>query len=281
MKRDFVVELFRRARHGGYAVPAFNYSDIWDLLGIVRAAREERAIVMLACYKRALHAHGVSLTCGLCGGAAESLEGQVVPHLDHASELDEIRACAGGGFPSVMFDGSPLPFESNARMTAEAACVAHFHGAAIEGELGMVGRDGVAADCDGAMTDPDEARLFAEETGVDSLAVGIGTAHGFYAKPPKLDFERLMRIGEAVDVPLALHGGTGIPDGDIREAIRLGIAKVNIGTIVHSTYLQALRQSLAKAGDAPYTIDVMDPAVDAVAKVVREKIRLCGASGKR
>jgi ketose-bisphosphate aldolase len=201
----------------------------------------------------------------------------IINHLDHSSSVDLCIRAVEAGYPSVMVDGSHYPLEENIRMTREVVRYAHGKGAIVEGEIGRIGGEGVEGpETEGGefLADVDEAIELVQKTGVDSLAVAIGTAHGFYATKPEIRFDRLAELAAAVDVPLVLHGGTGIPDEDIRRAIRLGITKVNVGTIIHTTYLANLRDELVRAGDRPYTLEVMHRVLPHVEEVIADRIRV-------
>jgi ketose-bisphosphate aldolase len=199
----------------------------------------------------------------------------VILHLDHSSSVPLCIAAIDAGYPSVMIDGSMCPLAENIRMTREVVQYAHRRGVAVEGEIGKVLGRSVEADADGGfLAEVDEAVELVAQTHLDSLAVGIGTAHGFYKDEPKIHFQRLEELAAAVDVPLVLHGGTGIPDADIRRAIRCGITKVNVGTIIHTTYLRSLREELIRAGDFPFTIDVMRNVLPAIESVLDDRLRV-------
>ena len=186
------------------------------------------------------------------------------------------------GYPSVMIDASSRPLEENIAVVKPVADYAHARGVMVEGEVGRIkgaGVEGVYAGND-FLAQVDEVVRFVRESGVDSLAVGIGTAHGFYQGKPEIHFDRLEEINAAVSVPLVLHGGTGIPEADVRRAIRGGINKVNVGTIIHCTYMNTVRAELQRLGENAYTLDVMPAARAAVREEVKKWIRVCMAEGK-
>jgi len=280
--RSAVTELLRRADAEGFAVPAFNYSDIWDFLAIIEAADALKSPVYLASTERVVGEIGVEL-CGAIGLAAtRKSSGFLVHHLDHCHSPQLCFDAIDNGYPSVMIDASMYTLKKNETLVVEVAVYAHRHNVAVEGEVGRikgVGFEGSNTDTDSLATVQDVVH-FVRETGVDSLAVGIGTAHGFYKERPAIDFELLREIDRAVDVPLVLHGGTGLPSQDVRLAIENGINKVNIGTIVHCTYMNEVRAQLMEKGENCYTLDVMKPARNAVCEVVKDWIRVCGADGK-
>ena len=216
--------------------------------------------------------------------SAEPSRGRAVSvalHLDHGASFEMVVKCLQAGYTGVMFDGSRLPYEDNVAITKRVTEVAHFCGVSVEAELGQVG---VAARGDGAkadlMTDPDQAADFVAQTQVDALAVAIGNAHGFYTDTPKLDFERLAAINEAVSIPLVLHGGTGIPDDDLRRAIELGIRKVNIGTEVMTAFGTTLREALKNTEGPIVGLAELAQAKRAMQEKIQARMRVLGSSGK-
>ncbi len=233
---------------GGFAVPAFNYSDIWDFLAIVEAAEELAAPIFISSNQLVVTDIGVEL-CGAFGAAAIEKAGiPLIHHLDHSTKVEICRAAVDHRYPSVMIDASSKPVEGNIATVKEVVSYAHPRGVFVEGEVGRIkgmGIEGVFTGKDFLARVEDCAR-FVSESGVDSLAVGIGTAHGFYEGKPEIHFDRLQEINAAVKVPLVLHGGTGIPEEDVRRAIRGGINKVNVGTIIHCTYMNAVRAELMR-----------------------------------
>lgn len=274
--------MLARADKEGYAVPAFNYSDVWDLLAIFSAAEEADAPVMLACNPLVAAQIGTDI-CGAMGLAAmERVHVTAVHHLDHAPDpamcLDAIRR----GYPSVMIDASKYELEENIRTVNAVVPAAHLAGVHVEAEIGRIRGKGIEGDFKGGdyLVRTDEAVRLVEETYVDSLAVGIGTAHGFYSGKPEINFDRLREVNRAVKVPLVLHGGTGIPREAVRRAISLGINKVNVGTIIHCTYMNGMREELDRIGANPYTLDVVRPVLTRVKAVVLEWIRTCMCEGK-
>jgi ketose-bisphosphate aldolase len=281
-KKLRVGAILAAADAGGFAVPAFNYSDIWDFLGIVEAAEELDAPIFISSNQRVVTDIGIDL-CGAFGAAAiNKARIPLIHHLDHSGRVDLCKAAVDNHYPSVMIDASMHPLEENIRAVKEVVEYAHPHGVFVEGEVGRIkgaGMDGVYTGTD-FLARVDEVVRFVAGSGVDSLAVGIGTAHGFYQGKPEIHFDRLAEINAAVDVPLVLHGGTGIPEEDVRRAIREGINKVNVGTIIHCTYMNTVRAELGARGENPYTLDVMKPAREAVREEVKKWIRVCRADGK-
>jgi ketose-bisphosphate aldolase len=196
-------------------------------------------------------------------------------HLDHSTTVELCVKAIDAGYPSVMIDGSAQDLETNIRMVKEVVSYASRRGVVVEAEIGKIkgrGVEGGSKDVDFLARVEDAVELV-RKTKVDTLAVGIGTAHGFYTSKPELNFVRLGEIASAIPNPLVLHGGTGIPDADIRRAISLGIAKVNVGTMIHCAYMNSLAASLRKAGENPYTIDIMKEVLPKVKEVLEDRIR--------
>jgi ketose-bisphosphate aldolase len=222
------------AAKGNYAVGSFNFFGLENLQGIIEAAADKRSPVSVQISAGTVKHIGEKCTCKMTEGISGDYGTPVVLHLDHAADYDLVRRCIDNGFSSVMIDGSNKPFEENAELTARVVEYAMKYGVSVEAELGHVGgnEDGISIDERRAFfTDPQKALEFVRITGIDALAVAVGTVHGFYREVPKLDFDRIREIHELLpDIPLVLHGGTGIPDDDIRRSIPLGIRKLNIGT---------------------------------------------------
>ena len=282
MSKPSLKELLKQADQGGYAIPSFNYSDIWDFLAIIEAAEEENAPVMIASNPLVTAAIGIEL-CGAFGKAAmEKASIPLVHHLDHASKVELCKAAVDHGYPSVMIDASKYALDENIRMVREVVTYAHPRGVHVEAEIGKIKGKGIEGDFAGGdfLVNVAEAVTLVKETGVDSLAVGIGTAHGFYEGKPEINFKRLAEVNAAIAIPLVLHGGTGIPEEDIQQAIQNGINKVNVGTIIHCTYMNNLREELVRRGPNPYTLDVIKPVKEQIKAVVKMWIHACGVNDK-
>ncbi len=272
--------LLKKADKGGYAIPAFNYSDIWDFLAIVEAAEEEKSPVIISSNPLVAKAIGVDYLAAIGKIGMELTRVPLIHHMDHSTSFELCAECVEKGYPSVMIDGSALKLEENIALTRKVVEFAYPKGVCVEGELGRIKGKSIEGEYEGEdfLVNVEEAIRFVKETKVDSLAVGIGTAHGFYDINPELNFVRLAEVNEATSIPLVLHGGTGIPDKDIKKAVSLGINKVNIGTIIHCTYMNSLKEELSKRDKNPYTLEVMLPVKEEVKKVVKEGIRVCGSS---
>ncbi len=274
----------------GQAVPAFNFIDLDDLKGIVRAAELEQTPVILQVSQNTAKQLGLDYAASLAKTAARRLSVPLCLHLDHATSIDLISEAIDRGFTSVMYDGSALPFGENLHLTSRVVAMAHAAGVSVEAELGKVGGKEEGADagagaptdaaaCDHLLTDPLQAREFVQKTGVDALAPAVGTVHGLYKGAPDIAFDLICAIREAVDVPLVLHGGSDIPNTLLRQAIEAGIRKVNVGTDLQMAHAKALRQALLCADAAPNMRAVHGAAIDAVCDVARAKIRMCSGGG--
>ncbi|MCL1853413.1 MAG: class II fructose-1,6-bisphosphate aldolase [Peptococcaceae bacterium] len=276
-------ELLAKAQAGKYAVGAFNCNNMEIVQAIVAAAEAERAPVIIQASQGAIKYAGIDYIAGLTRLAAEKATVPIALHLDHGTSFEQCMLCLRAGFSSVMIDGSKHALEDNIALTQKVIAAARPVGLSVEGELGKIGGtedDITVADRDAMFTDPEEAARFWRETGVDALAVAIGTAHGRYKGIPKLDFGRLEAIKERVEAPIVLHGSSGVPDEAIREAISLGVAKVNIDTNIREAFTNIMRQRLM---DNPEDVDVrkvLGPAREGMIEVVREKIRLFGSNNK-
>lgn len=236
------------ARRDGYAVGAFTVWDMESVQAVVGAAEWLHAPVIAQVGPWEADFAGMELLADIVKHVALRASVPVALHLDHGESFDRAMQAIHCGFTSVMIDASNSPFEENVAITRDVVKCARAAGVTVEGEIGIVGGGIHSAESGGelAMTDPEEAARFAAETGVDALAVAIGNAHGFYKAPPKLDFARLSRIAERVSIPLVLHGGTGIPDDAIREAIKHGVAKINVCTEFVAAFGRAFQEVQAQ-----------------------------------
>jgi fructose-bisphosphate aldolase class II len=298
-------DLLQRAKREAYAVGAFNIQNLESLLAVVEAAAEERSPVIVAVTPGAIKYAGLNYLARLVKAAAEASPVPMSLHLDHGEDMETVKKCLEAGFTSVMIDGSHLKFEENIALTKHVVDVAHPRGVSVEGELGRLAgiEEKTVEEREAVLTDPREAEEFVKRTGVDALAVSIGTSHGAYKfkGEPRLDFERLRLIRERVDVPLVLHGASsvpqwiiekatkygaelagakGIPEDHIKKAIALGITKINIDTDLRLAFTATIREVLA---DSPKEFDprkILGPAKEAMKEVVKAKMRLFGSSGK-
>lgn len=274
--REILAE--RRAR--GAAAGAFTCYDVTTAVAVLRAAEERGVPVILlvseACFRSET---GPALVAGL-RAVSEAARVPVALQLDHVDDLELVRAAASSGIGAVMADGSRLPFEDNTAFV-RAARAAVGPDAGVEVELGHIegGEDVAAAVSAGALTDPEEAVEFVAATGPDCLAVSIGNVHGTYAQPPNLDWELLTRIGECVsDLPLSLHGASGLPDADVRRAVELGVCKVNVNTELRARYLAELELRLPAVRRGYDVLSLQEGLVAALADTVAGKLDLFGAA---
>ena len=266
------------AEEGGYCIPAFNVYNAETLMGVLSAAEEQRAPVIIQLYPRLVNQEVGFFIAPMAIKAAERSSVPVCFHLDHGAGMPEVIKMLRWGATGIMRDASADPLEENIAKTREVVSLCEPLGVGVEGEIGHVGS--VNDEKMDEFTDPLEAKKFVQETGVCCLAVLIGNAHGHYKKPPKLDIERVRKIREETGVPLVLHGGSGIPDEEVRAAIDAGIRKMNIGTDVCCAFADGTKDALA---DPKRSIGVdvfMKGAIERVKALAVEKIRLVGACGK-
>ncbi|MDD4665382.1 MAG: class II fructose-1,6-bisphosphate aldolase [Clostridia bacterium] len=276
-------EILAAAKKGNYGVGAFNCNNMEIVQAIVAAAEAENSPVIIQASQGAIKYAGLDYIVGLVTMAAEKAKIPVCLHLDHGTDFQQVVQCIARGFSSVMFDGSKLPLEENIAITKKIVEIAAAVGVSTEAELGKIAgtEDEITVqDKDAMFTDPKDVQYFAEKSGVDSLAVAIGTAHGQYKFEPKLDFARLDKIRSLVDIPIVMHGSSGVPDADVQKAISLGVRKINIDTNIREAFVRGLKGAMDKN---PREIDprkLLGPAREAMIAVVREKIRVFGSSGK-
>lgn len=263
-------EILPAARREGRAVGAFNIGNYETALAVVRAAEELGQPVIVQLYNRLIdNGHGEPLGA-LVRALAERASVPVALHLDHGSSVDQVWRAIAAGFTSVMLDASKLPFAENVAAVREAVRLARDAGVSIESEIGHVPMGGSTM----AVSQLEETVRFYEETQVDALAVSIGTAHGFYKDTPKINVELARQIGEAIPIPLVLHGGSGTPPEKIRAVIVCGIAKVNIATEFQYDFQQKLKERLLEAGDKFIAADLlMAPVVDSSKEFIKKEIR--------
>lgn len=263
-------EMLLAARREKRAVGAFNIANYELSRAVVKAAEAENQPVIIQLYMRLFDSEKAYDLCGMLRRLATRAKVPVALHLDHGATIKQAQDALAWGYTSVMFDGSRSPYEQNVRDTKFVAAYAHAVGASCEGEIGHV-----AQGDEGALTQIEEAVDFAQQTGVDALAVSIGTSHGYYKAEPKLDIPRCQAIADALpDVPLVLHGGSGTPLPDVRRSIEAGIAKINIATEFMDTYLKTTRAELNRLDGTFVPVDKFyDPVVDACAAHVQRLIR--------
>ena len=273
------IESIARHRSQQRALLAANFYNAETLMGVLRAAKSLQAEVILQTSPSTIdYLGGVPLAVGMARGASRELGVTAWLHLDHATDPKLIETCIREGYDSVMIDASESDFATNVKRTREIVTLAHAKGVAVEAELGYVPKLGQADVTEAGLTTPEDATRFVAETGVDLLAVAIGTAHGFYKKAPKLDYERLSAIRAAVDVPLVLHGGSGLDPEQWREAIRRGIVKINFATEIKDTFTRSVKNSLGASSEIDLR-KTFSPAIEAVTELVAAKISICQMTG--
>ncbi|MBE6702763.1 MAG: class II fructose-bisphosphate aldolase [Ruminococcaceae bacterium] len=268
------------AQKGGYAIGAFNAENMEMVLAIVEAATELNAPVMIQTTPSTVKYASLEMYAANVRAAAEKAPVPVCVHLDHGNSYELAVGAVKAGYTSVMIDGSHESFEDNIALTTRVVGVAAKQGIPVEAELGTVG--GKEDDLEGqaGCTLPHEAAAFVERTGVQSLAVAIGTAHGVYQSAPKLDLPRLAEIRRVVNVPLVLHGASGLSDDSIRACVKEGICKVNFATELRIAYTNAVRETLT-ADERVFDPKVYGKAARAkVKELVKNRMMVCGCDGK-
>ena len=276
-------EMLKKAQREHYAVPAFNIHNLETIQVVIDTAKDMQSPVILAATPATYNYAGTQYLINICKTAAQIHHFPFALHLDHHENLSDIKTKIEEGIRSIMIDASHYPFEENIDIVSKMVTFSHKYNASVEAELGRLGGqedDLVVDDKESAFTDPDAAKEYVERTGIDSLAVAIGSAHGLYKGEPKLDFERLAKIRDKVEVPLVLHGASGIPEVMVKKSISLGICKVNVATELKIAFSDALKQDFKSHPDANDPRHYMQPAKSAMKKIVEEKIRICGSAGK-
>ena len=269
------------ARAGRYAVGAFNCHTLDMITAVVDVATAERAPVILQFTEGSVKTNGWEAVEAVARQAAMIAPVPVAIHLDHGATYELAVKAIRHGFTSVMIDGSEKPYAENVALTRRVVEAAHAAGVSVEAEIGHVGgvEDGQGSE-HGWLTDPADAEQFWRDARMDYLATAFGTAHGFYKSEPNLDLDRVSLIARRVDIPLVMHGGSGVPDEQVLAAIARGICKVNVATELKDAWARALRKFLNENPDELDPRRIMVPARAAVMNVVREKIRLCGSAGR-
>jgi ketose-bisphosphate aldolase len=279
-------DVLPQARAEHYAVPAFDCMEDVMVRAILDTAERDRAPIILMALEHDLQGRGMNYIGGLVRAVADVYRIPVVLHLDHAENVDIIRKAIDHGFTSVMFDGSQLPFRENIDRSREVVEIAHRQGIAVEAELGFVaGKDIFGTDYPGAgkslLTEPSEVVEFVAETGVDALAVSIGTSHGVYVAKPNLDIERLRSIEAVSKVPLVMHGGSGTPEDQVQNAIRNGITKLNVYADSRVAMFKGLKRSAEmQTRQDPLPDALFHPIREALSQLVAERIRMFFANDR-
>jgi len=276
------IQLVRRAAQEGYAVPSFCVWDSETMDTVLRVAERHGAPVILMSGPGEFPLLPPAQMARAARAVADAYEVPAALHLDHGNSLPQVEACLEAGYTSVMLDYSTRPFAENVAALRRVVELARPMGVTVEGELGAVGQiDEASGEGSGffSLTHPEEAKAYVEQTQVDMLAVSIGNAHGNYPRRPHLDFGLLEELRQAAGVPLVLHGGSGTPEEDLRKAISLGIAKVNVA----SELIRAVRETLLerwRSGASLWVPEALSQAMNALEAVVEKWVLLAGAAGK-
>ncbi len=267
------------AEKGSFAIPAFNVYNMESVMGVIKAAEETKAPIIMQIYPRLMKEETGYYLSPVVLAAAQKATVPVCFHLDHGpSELETTRSIRYGA-TGIMLDGSTLPFEENIELTKRVVETCSYLDVQVEGELGHIGT--TADDGMDEFTRPEDAKRFVEETGVSCLAVAVGTAHGKYKKPPKLDIERIKAIREATNnTALVLHGGSGVPDEEIKKAVAAGVRKMNFATDICYAFLDTCLEELQKPDRSVAIDNFMKKPIEAVKEFCVTRIRLVGADGK-
>ena len=274
-------ELLETARRHIFAIGAFNVYNLEGVKAVISAAEISRSPAMLQLHPSALK-YGNSPLVAMCLEAAESATVPISVHLDHSTSVTDIDRVLQAGVRSIMADGSPMPYEKNLEFTRSMTQLAHSYHAIVEAEIGRISgtEDGLTiAEKEAKMTDPVQAVEFVKATNVDALAVTIGNVHGEYKSPPHLDFPRLERIRNLLEIPLVLHGASGLPSEMIARSIQLGVCKFNVNTEVRQAYMQALKDEICGQEEKDL-LDVTGGAIAAMQEVIIDKLEGFGSVGK-
>lgn len=274
-------ELLKRAQRESYAVGAFNVENMEMVLAAIEAAQELRAPIIIQTTPSTVRYANLKQFYASVKAAAEDATVPVALHLDHGNSFELVMQALREGYTSLMIDGSHLDFEGNIELTKRVVDAARPNNIPVEGELGKVG--GKEDDLDvkeAAYTDPKQAKEFVERTGITSFAVAIGTAHGFYKGIPQLDINRLAEIRKVVDVPLVLHGASGLLDRDLTRCIEEGICKINFATELRVAFSNGVKSVLRAEPDVYDPKAYLKPAKENVKQLVKNRITVCGCQGK-
>jgi fructose-bisphosphate aldolase class II len=273
-------QLLLNALENKYAVGAFNINNLEMAKAVIEAATEENAPVIIQVSQGAINYAGISVLSKMIKALAESTHIPVVLHFDHGKTVDQNIICLANGFTSLMFDGSSLPFNENVIQSKRISKIAHLVGIPVEAELGKVPLHGVTeAELQEMLTNPAQARTFIRETNVDSLAVAVGSVHSQCANQSVLDIERLKEINREIpEIPLVLHGSSGVMEESVRKGILNGICKVNVGTCLIQSFSEAVKQYIDKNPDVIDPRKYLEAGKLAMKEEVRKKIRLCGSN---
>ncbi len=270
-------KLMKKASEGGFAIPAFNIDNLESALAVAEVMKETQKPIIVQTIPRTLAYGSMSVYPAMMKALTIGCDDiDYAMHLDHGSSKELAEKCINGGFSSVMFDGSSLPFEENVRKTSEVVDFALPLGISVEGELGTIGgKEEGDTDFEASYTKVSEAVEFCDRTGVSTLAIGVGTAHGVYKGTPKINVERIKEIHSAVSTPLVLHGASGLSDEVLRDCIKAGISKINFATELRQAYTDGIKLGMEQNPEVFDPKIYMRVAIDEIKKVLIEKINIC------
>jgi len=277
-------ELYLKAQKEGYAVGAFNVSTLEAIKAIIKAAIRLKSPIVIETSEKEMNFIEPALVFDIVRELGDKLSIPIGLHLDHGKSLERVKEAIQAGYTSVHLDGSKLSFAENVSLTKEVVDFAKSKHITVEGELGQIPgsseqhAEKITIEKD-TLTDPDEAKKFVVETNIDILAVSLGNIHGVYSSEPNLDFTRLSQLKE-IGLPMSLHGGSGIPEEQVRRAISLGITKVNVNTELRMAYTNTLRAELDENPDEIVPYEFLPEEIEAIEDVVEQKIKLFGSEGK-
>lgn len=266
-------EMISKAAQGSYAIGAFNVSNLETLKAVIQAAEAKRAPIILATTETIINYAGLPYISALIKTAAEVSSLPMALHLDHGKSMETVKKCLEVGYNSIMIDASQFDFEQNVKLTKEVVDLCQSKNIPVEGEIGQLSSE------KSKLASPAEAKEFVQKTGVDFLAAAVGTTHGLQ-KDEHVDLDLLTNIRREVDIPLVLHGGSGVPDDEIKKAIKQGIAKVNIHTEIRLAFIKGFQEGLKQYPDSDDHREILQYSIEATQQLVEEKIELFGSSNK-
>ena len=270
------ARLMKRAEKENYAIPAFNIDNLESAMAVSEIMHEMRTPVIVQMIPRTLNYGGIAIYPAMMRELMADCPVDYALHLDHGSSLSLAKKCVAGGFSSVMFDGSLMPFEDNVKFTKEVTDFALPMDVSVEGELGTIGgKEEGDTDLEASYTKVSEAEEFVRRTNVSTLAIGVGTAHGEYKGTPHINVQRIKEIHSAIDTPLVLHGASGLSDEVLRDCIAAGITKINFATELRQAYTNGIKAEFAKDPEVFDPKIYMRGAIDNIKEVLRHKINIC------
>ena len=270
------ARLMKRAEKENYAIPAFNIDNLESAMAVSEIMHEMRTPVIVQMIPRTLNYGGIAIYPAMMRELMADCPVDYALHLDHGSSLALAKKCVAGGFSSVMFDGSLMPFEDNIKFTKKVTDFALPMDVSVEGELGTIGgKEEGDTDLEASYTKVSEAEEFVRRTNVSTLAIGVGTAHGVYKGTPHINIERIKEIHAAIDTPLVLHGASGLSDEVLKDCIAAGITKINFATELRQAYTNGIKAEFAKDPEVFDPKIYMRGAIDNIKEVLRHKINIC------